>query len=73
MAPQISLTTAVGVCAGLQQLGYNAGIKWPNDIYIDGRKVCGMLTEMHGSMESVEWVVVWHWHQLFEQGAAPGD
>ncbi len=58
MAPQISLTTAVGVCAGLQQLGYNAGIKWPNDIYIDGRKVCGMLTEMHGSMESVEWVVV---------------
>ncbi len=46
------------MCAGLQQLGYNAGIKWPNDIYIDGRKVCGMLTEMHGSMESVEWVVV---------------
>lgn len=58
MAPQISLATAVGVCAALQNLGYDAGIKWPNDIYIGGRKVCGMLTEMHGSMESVEWVVV---------------
>ena len=57
-APQISLTTAVGACAALQALGYQAGIKWPNDIYIGGRKICGMLTEMHGSMESVEWVVV---------------
>jgi len=57
-APQISLTTAVGTCAALQELGYQAGIKWPNDIYINGRKICGMLTEMHGSMESVEWVVV---------------
>lgn len=57
-APQISLTTAVGVAAGLRELGYDAGIKWPNDIYIGGRKVCGMLTEMRGSMESVDWVVV---------------
>ncbi len=57
-APQISLTTAVGVCEGLKELGYQAGVKWPNDIYIGGRKICGMLTEMHGSMESVEWVVV---------------
>lgn len=57
-APQISLTTAVGVADGLRKLGYDAGIKWPNDIYISGRKVCGMLTEMHASMEAVEWVVV---------------
>lgn len=57
-APQISLATAVGVAAGLKKLGYAAGIKWPNDIYIDGLKVCGMLTEMHASMEAVEWVVV---------------
>lgn len=58
IAPQISLATAVGVAAGLRKLGYEAGIKWPNDIYIGGRKVCGMLTEMHASMERVEWVVV---------------
>lgn len=57
-APQISLTTAVGACEALKELGYQAGVKWPNDIYIGGRKICGMLTEMHGSMESVEWVVV---------------
>lgn len=57
-APQITLATAVGVAAALRDLGYDAGIKWPNDIYINGRKICGMLTEMHASMESVEWVVV---------------
>lgn len=57
-APQITLATAVGVAAALRDLGYDAGIKWPNDIYINGRKLCGMLTEMHASMESVEWVVV---------------
>lgn len=57
-APQISLATAVGVADALKRLGYAAGIKWPNDIYINGLKVCGMLTEMHASMEAVEWVVV---------------
>ncbi len=57
-APQITLTTAVGVAAALRELGYDAGIKWPNDIYIGSRKLCGMLTEMHATMEKVEWVVV---------------
>ena len=27
-------------------IDYNIKIKWPNDIYIDGKKVCGFLTEM---------------------------
>ena len=37
---------AVAVAEGLEKIGAkNAGIKWVNDIYIESRKVCGILTE----------------------------
>ncbi len=35
---------AVGECI-LQQIGLQAKIKWPNDLLIHGRKVCGILIE----------------------------
>lgn len=34
-----------------------AQIKWPNDVVIEGKKVCGILTEMAAEMESVEYVI----------------
>ena len=33
-------------------------IKWPNDIVIGGRRVCGMLTEMSAELEWVHYVVI---------------
>jgi len=49
-SPQIALriTTmaAVSVCQAIEGLcSREPGIKWVNDIYMDGRKVCGILTE----------------------------
>ena len=42
----LSLTCAVGVAEALGQVGgCRAGIKWPNDILLDGRKVAGILLE----------------------------
>lgn len=39
-------SAAVGVCRALSKLfGVDAKIKWVNDIFVNGRKVCGILTE----------------------------
>lgn len=34
----------------------NARVKWPNDILIDGRKVCGLLAEMEAEADAVRFV-----------------
>ncbi|MBE5906134.1 MAG: biotin--[acetyl-CoA-carboxylase] ligase [Lachnospiraceae bacterium] len=48
-AAQITSMAAVAVCEAIEQVtGKEAGIKWVNDIFMDGRKVCGILTEAGG-------------------------
>ena len=41
----LSLTASLAVADALRLLGLNAGVKWPNDVAIGGRKVCGVLVE----------------------------
>lgn len=41
----ISQVCAIGVCRYLQEKGLPAMIKWPNDVYIGNKKICGMLIE----------------------------
>ncbi|PWJ58244.1 BirA family biotin operon repressor/biotin-[acetyl-CoA-carboxylase] ligase [Dyadobacter jejuensis] len=41
----LSQTVAIGLVTGLKELGLVATIKWPNDIYIGDRKICGTLIE----------------------------
>ena len=36
---------AVAVCKTLEDYGLSPTIKWPNDVLIDGKKICGILTE----------------------------
>lgn len=45
--PQVSLVTALAVCAGLRKLDHRSEfrLKWPNDVYIMKRKVAGILLE----------------------------
>ncbi len=56
LAPRLILFAAVGVAQGLRDLGFEAKIKWPNDIVISGKKVCGMLMESGGDMEHLRYV-----------------
>lgn len=41
----ITPATSLAVADYLSELGIKAGIKKPNDIYVDGKKICGMLIE----------------------------
>ncbi len=42
---QLTLATAWGIAHQLRQCGISVGIKWPNDLVLDGRKLGGILTE----------------------------
>jgi BirA family biotin operon repressor/biotin-[acetyl-CoA-carboxylase] ligase len=60
--PLVTLAAAVAVTRAAREAGVDAGIKWPNDVLVgtdDGeRKLSGVLTEMEGEADRVEWVVV---------------
>lgn len=54
-AQAVYMTTmaAVAVCQAIEAVsGRNARIKWVNDIFLDGRKVCGILTEGSFDLET---------------------
>ena len=57
--PKITLTTAVAVAAALQTAcGVATGIKWPNDIIYQGKKLGGILTEMETESDAMSHVIV---------------
>lgn len=58
-ASMLTLVMALAVAEGIRSIAI-PGIKWPNDIVIDGRKVCGILTEMSLSAEqgSIDHLVI---------------
>lgn len=43
--PRLALATGLAVAEALEEFGVQPGIKWPNDLWIDGRKVAGILVE----------------------------
>ena len=49
----ITTSAAVAICEAIEQLtGKKTQIKWVNDIFIEGKKVCGILTEASLSVEN---------------------
>jgi BirA family biotin operon repressor/biotin-[acetyl-CoA-carboxylase] ligase len=58
-APRINLMAAIAVAATIRKLfGLKAELKWPNDVLIKGKKVCGILAEMDAEMDVVNFVNV---------------
>ncbi|NSW76689.1 MAG: biotin--[acetyl-CoA-carboxylase] ligase [Candidatus Atribacteria bacterium] len=56
--PSLSLLTALSLAFALEGLGFPVTLKWPNDLYLSGKKVAGVLLESAMEMDRVEWVVV---------------
>lgn len=54
----ITLAAGYAVCLGIREFaGINAKIKWPNDIIIGNKKICGILTEMTAQPDQTEYII----------------
>lgn len=59
VAPIFTLLAAVAVARAIQEaVGLEAQIKWPNDVMIHGKKVCGILTELSAELNRVRAVII---------------
>jgi len=56
----LSLAAGLAVHSAIRQVDsrVNPDLKWPNDVLIDGQKVCGILTEMNSEATGVRYIVV---------------
>ncbi len=59
-APLFTLAAAVATTETLATVGCDGSIKWPNDVLVGEpeRKIAGILTEMQGETDRIDWMVV---------------
>lgn len=55
---KITLLGAAAVHNALESINVNSKIKWPNDILMEDKKVCGILTEMSCELNMINYVVI---------------
>jgi BirA family biotin operon repressor/biotin-[acetyl-CoA-carboxylase] ligase len=58
-ASMVTLVMGLAVADACREVcGVRAGIKWPNDVVAEGRKICGILTEMTSEIDYVKYLVI---------------
>lgn len=58
-ASMLTIVMALAVHLAVSEVtGLDSGIKWPNDIVVNGKKVCGILTEMDAEMDYIHSVII---------------
>jgi len=57
--PVITLLSSLSVAKAIREaLDLPSFIKWPNDVLINRQKVCGILTELNGELDKVNFVII---------------
>ncbi|RKD33869.1 biotin--[acetyl-CoA-carboxylase] ligase [Thermohalobacter berrensis] len=57
-ASKVTQIGAAAVCNSINEMGIDALIKWPNDIVLNRKKVCGILTEMSAELNIINYIVI---------------
>lgn len=58
-ASGLTVLAAMAVCDAVSSVyALDPGIKWPNDVVLSGRKLTGILVELHADLDSIYWAVV---------------
>lgn len=57
-APKITQIAAASLYKTFSDLNIDTAIKWPNDIYLNDKKLCGILAEMKCDMDSIHYLVL---------------
>lgn len=58
-ASVLTLVMALAVLKAVsEQIPQKCSIKWPNDIVVNGKKICGILTEMSAELDGIHYVVI---------------
>lgn len=59
LAPQMLIMAGVAIAEILEEYCIGrVNLKWPNDVYLNGKKVCGILSQMKTTVNDVDFVVL---------------
>ncbi len=55
----VTMATSIAIAKAIKSTtGADAQIKWPNDLLINGKKVCGILTELSAEMDQINYMII---------------
>ena len=57
-APTLTLVLGMAVAKAVKNLGFDVSIKWPNDVVVSHKKICGILTEMGVRDGKIDYAVI---------------
>ena len=57
--PSVSMTMQIAIAEALEGLlSREVQLRWPNDVYVGGRKIAGILTELYGEGDRIRWILL---------------